>query len=84
MGRRTLRFGRINLRLDDTDEATPAMVCIGVGRHERTSTYDCACAEGVVDDHYELTTAELDWLDKQGDLVAATFDKARAGNPDYT
>lgn len=65
------------LELDNEDPATPAMV-FSPGR-QFASTYDLAVAIGALEDEYELSPAQLTWLDQYADEVEIAFDMARCG-----
>lgn len=74
----------LKLVIDTTDDATPAMVVMRVGRTERTATFDCATGEGELDGgSYQLSREQLKWLDHFCGEVEEAYDVARAGNPEY-
>lgn len=63
------------LEIDTDDAATPAMVRSPCEQY--CSTYDCAVFMGEIEDAYELSRAQLTWLDKFSDSVESAFYKAR-------
>lgn len=76
--------GGVQLVIDTTDDATPAMVQIKDGRELHTATYDCASDQGELGcGSYQLSREQLDWLDQFTDEVGEAYDVARAGNPAY-
>lgn len=81
MAKKTHIRGTLKLVIDTADSDTPAMVY--AKGESLSSSYDCATAEGTVDDEYQLSEAELNWLESYRDSVEAAFSEARKGNPDY-
>jgi hypothetical protein len=79
--KKTYIRGTLKLVIDTADDATPAMV---YAKNEKlSSSYDCATSEGMVDDEYELSKAEIDWLESYRDKVEEAFQIARKDNPEY-
>lgn len=74
--------GGIVLEIDSNEPDTPALVWSNM-RRKHSSTYDCACSEGTIDDQIELSQAQLDWLDKYTDIVARAYQRARRDLPQY-
>lgn len=70
---------RVHLIIDHNDEATPAMV--ESGRY--ASTYDCAMANGEVDNEITLTEAEITKLESYSNDVVKAYSEARKDNPEY-
>lgn len=74
--------GGIVLEVNSNDPDTPALVWLNM-RRKQSSTYECACSEGTIDDQIDLTQKQLDWLDKYSDLVARAYQRARRDLPQY-
>lgn len=73
--------GKLKLVIDTSDSDTPAIVYYDGTR--LSSTYDCALGTGFVDDEYQLSAAEIDWLEKFRDEVEEAFEIARKDDPNY-
>ena len=68
---------------DDPGNGTPALVYkLRGGRVVASSTYNCALGEGVLDGgregDYQLTDAQLDWLDSKDATVNAVYEVGNA------
>lgn len=81
------KYGNLTLEVDDGNVATPAMVYATIRGAEWSSTYDCAITTGCVglDDEYEMSDDEYQWLDSQEhhEAVEAAFEVARRDHPEY-
>jgi hypothetical protein len=53
-------------------------------RRRYSSTFDCACGTGCIDDVVDLNQQQLDWLDRQQAAVDEAFNISRAGMPEYS
>lgn len=74
--------GGIVIEIDSNDPDTPAMVWDSL-RKKRSSTYDCACSEGTIDDEIELTEEQEWWLGSYAPTVAKAYEVARRDLPQY-
>ncbi len=74
--------GGIVIEIDSNDPDTPALVWDSI-RRTRSSTYDCACSEGSIDDIIDLGHEQLRWLEGFGAQVQKAFEIARRDLPQY-
>lgn len=71
------------MEIDESDAATPVLICGKVKGELMTSTYDCAVGTGWIDDVIEVSPGLMNWLEKQSDMVEEVIAKAREDHPDY-
>jgi len=74
--------GGIVIWFDPDDIDTPVIVSDSL-RLRYTSTYDCATAEGCIEDAVELTPAQCNWLAGFQSDVDDYYEQARGDSPEY-
>jgi hypothetical protein len=79
--KKTYFRGTLRLVIDTNDTDTPVMVY--AKNQSLSSSYDCATNEGMVDDEYQMSEAELEWLETFRNQVEEAFRIAREGHPEY-